>query len=180
VLRIQPLPDAAWPKRLRDERDRPVLYRDLVDRDAGLLTGFDDYHHPALKEAIRETQIELKGKLEELRAQFEARRVYQQAAVPPTRPVIYLQARREDLPDWQTTRSELEAHAIVNPDSLPEPVGDDALLQRHRETRLREYAECDGLVLLRAGPDEEFRLKRSGTSVRRWAARVGAMEPKLA
>ena len=31
VLRIQPLGEDVWPKRLRDERGKPVLYRDFVD-----------------------------------------------------------------------------------------------------------------------------------------------------
>jgi hypothetical protein len=62
--------------------------------------------------------------------------------------------------EWQTTRGQLKTHAIVNPDSLPEPVGDDALLQTQRERRLEEYTYCDGLVLLRAGMDDEaFRVE---------------------
>lgn len=130
-----------------------------MDHDAGLPIGFDNYDLPALKEAIRETQIELRGKLEELRAQFEERRAYQQAAVPPLQPVLYLQARRQHLSDWQATRAELEPHVIVTPDSLPETVGDDALLQQQRDARLGEYAECDGLVLLHAGTDETFRIE---------------------
>jgi hypothetical protein len=159
MLCIQPLRDHDWPKRLRDERDKPIVFRDLVDREAGLPLGFDNYELPALKEAIRKAQIELKGKLEELRLQFEARRLYQQAAVPPVQPVLYLQARREDLSYWLATRAELQPYAIVNPDSLPEPVGDDALLQQQRETRTEEYAECDGLVLIRARNDEAFRVE---------------------
>jgi hypothetical protein len=158
VLRIQPLPDAAWPKRLLDQRGKPVLFRDLADSDASLPIGFDNYDLPALKDAIRGVQIELISKLKELRVQLENRRHYQRAAVPPVRPVVYLQARKQDLPDWEITRVALEPHAIVNPDSLPEAIGDDALLQLQRETRLKEYAECDGLVLLRADTDETFRI----------------------
>ena len=56
-------------------------------------------------------------------------------------------------------RDELKAHAIVNPDSLTENGDDDLLLQRDREKRLAEYAECDGLVLLRVGTDEPFKLE---------------------
>ena len=117
VLHIQPLPDTVWPKRLRDERDKPVVFREFADPDEGLPLGFDDPNAPALKAAIRETHIELLGKLKELRGQLAARRVYQQAAVPPVHPVLYLQARREDLPHWQATRVELDPRAIVNPES---------------------------------------------------------------
>jgi hypothetical protein len=159
VLRIQPLPETDWPRRLRDEREKPVLFRDLVDFDANLPIGFDNYELPALKDAIREVQIELNAKLKELRVQLDHRRLYHQAAVPPNRPVVYLQARKQDLPEWQRARLALEAHAIVNPESLPEPVWDDALLQQQRETRLKEYVECDGLVLLRASTDETFRIE---------------------
>ncbi len=159
VLRIQPCDDYIWPKRLRDQRDKPVLFRDFSDCDAGLPVEFGNHDLPALKEAIRQTQIELKGKLEILRAQFSARRDYQQVSVPPVQPVIYLQARREDLPEWHATRGELEPHVIVNPDSLPELANDDALLQQQRELRLREYEECDGLALLRAGRDDIFRIE---------------------
>jgi hypothetical protein len=159
ILRIQPLPDSAWPKRLRDERDRPVVFRDFADPEEGLPLGFDDQDTPALKAAIRETHIELLGKLKEFRGQLAARRVFQQAVALPVHPVLYLQARREELPHWQATRVELDPRAIVNPDSLPEPVGDDALLQRQREKRLEEYAECDGLVFLRTGDDDALRIE---------------------
>ena len=59
VLCIQPLPDSGWPKRLRDERDRPLVFRDFADAEEGLPLGFDDLNAPALKAAIRETHIEL-------------------------------------------------------------------------------------------------------------------------
>jgi hypothetical protein len=155
VLRIQPLPDEAWPKRLRDERGRTVLYRDLVDPEMKRLPlGFDDFEAPALKSAIRGTFIEVCGRLTELRKQLEARRAYQQPPVPPVQPVLYLHARPEELTHWKATRTELEPRAIVNPDSLPEPATDDALQQRQSELRLREYALCDGIVLLRTGIDE--------------------------
>lgn len=159
VLRIQPVPETAWPKRLRDQRNKPVTFRDFADIDAGLPIGLDNYELLDLKDSIRATQIELKGKLEELRVQFDARRMYQQAAIPPVQPVLYLQAGYQNLLDWQTTRHELESHAIINPDSLPESVGDDALFQRQRQIRLAEYAECDGLVLLRSRPDEAFHIE---------------------
>jgi hypothetical protein len=160
VLRIQPLSDEAWPKRLRDERGRTVVYRDFVDPQTKLLPlGFDDLEAPTLKSAIRDTFIEVCGKLTELRKQLEARRAYQQPAVPPVQPVLYLHARSEELAHWQATRTDLEPRAIVNPESLPEPVGDDALLEEERKKRLKEYAECDGLVLLRTGADEALRLE---------------------
>jgi hypothetical protein len=155
VLRIQELRDTDWPKRLRDERNKPIIFHDLLDRNAGLPIGFDNYELQALKDAIRAVQIELKGKLEGLRAQYEARRIYQQA----TQPVLYLQARPHELPDWQDTRAALEPYAIVYPDSRPEPISDDALLEEQRARRLKEYAECDGLVLLHASSDETFRVE---------------------
>jgi len=159
VLRVQPIDDIDWPKRLRDEADKPVVSHNFLDRDAGLPIGFGNHELPALNDAIRKVHIELKGRLEQLRAQYLARRVYEQTTVPPTRPVLYLQARRQNLLDWQAVRTALEPYAIVNPDSLPEPVGEDALLQQQRQRRLEEYAECDGLVLLRASPDETFRVE---------------------
>jgi hypothetical protein len=159
VLRIQPVPDTSWPKRLRDERGRPVVFRDFADPAANLPLGLEDSESHALKDAIRQAHIELLGKLKELAGQLAARRVYQQAAVPPVHPVLYLQARREELPQWQATRAELNQCAIVNPESLPEPVADDALLQQLREKRLEEYAECDGLALLRTGADDTLRLE---------------------
>src|SRR4051812_42959095 len=65
-----PSEDADWPKRLRDQRNKPVLFRDFVDREAGVPTGlpigFDDYNSPALRDAIRGTWIEL-IKLKEFR-----------------------------------------------------------------------------------------------------------------
>lgn len=159
VLRIQPLPDGDWPGHLCDERGHPVVFHDFADAEAGLPLGLDDPDTPALKPAVRGAHIELQGKLKELRNQLAARRVFQQARALPLHPVIYLQARREELTAWQATRVELDPRAIVNPDSLPEPVGDDALLQRQREKRLEEYAECDGLVFLRTGDDDALRIE---------------------
>jgi hypothetical protein len=160
VLRIQPLRDSEWPKRLRDERDRPVAFHDFADSESGglLPLGFDDFEAPALQRAIFHVQVELLGKLRELRSQLNARRTYQEVAASPVQPVLYLQARREDLPHWQAVRAELKPHAIVYPYSLPEPVGNDALLQQQREERLQEYALCDAIVLLRTGDDDALRI----------------------
>ena len=47
----------------------------------------------------------------------------------------------------------------MNPESLPEPIADDTLLQHQREQRLEEYALCDGIVLLRARDDASLRLE---------------------
>jgi hypothetical protein len=159
VLLVQPINDIDWPKHLRDEAGKPVVSHDLLDRAAGLPIGFGNHELPALNDALRKVHIELKGKLEQLRAQYQARRVYEQTTVPPIQPVLYLQARRQNLPDWQAVRAALEPYAIVNPDGLPEPVGEDALLQQQRQRRLEEYAECDGLVLLHASPDETLRVE---------------------
>src|SRR4051794_34932378 len=71
VLRIQPLPDEAWPKRLKDERGNPVVYREFADPEEELPLGLDDFEAPALRNAIRDTFIELKEKLKELRKQLE-------------------------------------------------------------------------------------------------------------
>ena len=53
VLRVQPLPDEDWPKRLRDERGRPVVFRDFADRDEDLPLGLEDPEAPGLKAKIR-------------------------------------------------------------------------------------------------------------------------------
>jgi hypothetical protein len=158
VLRIQPLPDEAWPKRLKDERGNPVVYREFADPEEELPLGLDDFEAPALRNAIRDTFIELKEKLKELRKQLEARRAYQPSSqAPPIQPVVYLHAQPPDLSAWQEMRTELGVRAIVNPDSLPEPIAGDPLLQHQRDERLNEYKECDALVLLRARNDDSIR-----------------------
>ena len=55
------------------------------------------------------------GKLKEFRGQLAARRTFQEVAALPVHPVLYLQARREELPHWQATRAGLKPRVIVNP-----------------------------------------------------------------
>jgi hypothetical protein len=74
VLRIQPLEDSAWPKRLQDERGKPVLFIDLVDPATELPTGLTNFDAAQLNEAVLKIFIEIKGKLVSLHKQLEARR----------------------------------------------------------------------------------------------------------
>jgi hypothetical protein len=159
VLRIQSLSPDAWPKQLTDSRGEPVLFRDLADPDTELPLGLENFEVPELKTAIRDVLIEIKGKLKELRRQIGARRVYEQIVVPPDQPVVYLHAQAKDLSVWELTRAELARSAIVNPDTLPSPIDDDALLQRQRDQRIREYTLCDAIVLLRARSDDAMRVE---------------------
>jgi hypothetical protein len=160
VLRVQPLTDTDWPRRLRDEQGKPVLFRDLVDPDTGdLPLGIDDPDAPELNSALRQVFIEIRGKLKELRGQLEARRQLEQAATPPVQPLVYLHAQLADLQEWERTRNELSSRAIVTPDTLFEPSTDDTLHQRERMLRLKEYELCDALLLLRARPDDSMRIE---------------------
>jgi hypothetical protein len=160
VLRIQPLSREDWPGRLKDERGKPVVFVDLSDSETGLPVGFDDLQAKGLTDSLRKIQIELMGKLKELRKQLEARRAITASAPGPTSEhVIYLHALPADSRAWQQARAQLETRAIVLPEDLPQPPTDDALLQHQRELRLKAYAECDALVLLRASADEAFKFE---------------------
>ena len=108
VLRIQALSLDAWPEQLTDSRGEPVLFRDLADPDTELPLGIENLENPDLRTAVRDIFIEIKGgKLKELRKQINARRVYEQIALPPDQPVVYLYGRAEDLSIWEMTRAEL-------------------------------------------------------------------------
>ena len=169
VLRIQPLPGNTWPERLKDERGEPLFFHDLADPDTELPLGLENFDTPTLQSAIRKVFIETKGKLKEFCKQIEARRTYEELVIPPDRPVVYLHAHVQDVLDWQVSRKELSEIAIVNPDNLVMPVNDDALFQREREQRLREYELCDAIVLLRARSADSIRVDvMAAYKDRRW------------
>ena len=122
VLLVQPIDDIDWPKHLRDEAGKPVFSHDFLDRAAGLPIGFGNHELPALNDAIRKVHIELKGKLEQLRAQYQARRVYEQTTVPPTQPVLYLQARRQNLPIGRLSARHLNHTLSLTPTAFLSPL----------------------------------------------------------
>ena len=67
MLCIQPLAEDAWPKFLRDERDKPVLYHDFVDPLTELPIGLTNHRATQLEEALLKLFIEIKGKLTSFR-----------------------------------------------------------------------------------------------------------------
>jgi hypothetical protein len=155
VLRIQPLEESAWPKRLQDERGKPVLFLDLVDPAAELPIGLTNFAAAQLGETLIKIFIEIKGKLVSLHKQLDARR--RMAApikqVPADRPVIYLDADPDDNALWQTLKGELKGVAIVRPTSLLQASNDSDSLDRKRQrARHDEFQLSDGLVLLHGHP----------------------------
>jgi hypothetical protein len=54
-VRIHPIPDAAWPQRLKDERDALPVYLDLTDAETGL--PLDDLDAPPAKDPVRKALI---------------------------------------------------------------------------------------------------------------------------
>jgi hypothetical protein len=151
VLRIQPLDEDAWPKRLRDERGKPVLYHDFVDPLAELPIGLANLSSSQLEEALLKPFIEIKGKLRSLRKQLNARRqmTISGAQRPADRPVIYFEADPDEEALWQNLKGELRDVAIVRPANLPQASGDSDPLDREQEKqRQHQFASSDGLVLL--------------------------------
>jgi hypothetical protein len=157
VLRIQWLPDTSWPKRLRDQREKPVLYRDFCDprTEHELPIGLTNPNAPELEDALLETFIEIKGKLKTLRKQLEARRQIARLGKqrPADRPVIYLYAAPEVEPLWLSKKRELKSIAIVQPGSLPKSyINTDPLGQEQKKERHRIFETTEGLVLLYGQP----------------------------
>jgi hypothetical protein len=156
VLRIQPLAEDAWPKHLRDERGKAVVFRDFVDPRTELPICLTNLGAPQLQDALLEPYIELRGKLRSLRNQLEARR---RLTVPTTqkpadRPVIYLDAAPDEEALWQSVKGELKDLAIVRPVKLAQANGDADLLDRARQKERRhQFALSNGLVLLYSGRD---------------------------
>ena len=155
LLRIQPLEDSAWPKRLQDERGKPLLFIDLVDPASELPIGLTNFSAAKLDEKLLKIFIEIKGKLVSLRKQLEARR---RMTAPPRqkpadRPVIYLDADPDDKALWQTLKGELKDLAIVRPASLLQAASDsDPLDRKQQRLRQDEFQLSDGLVLLHGRP----------------------------
>jgi hypothetical protein len=151
VLRIQPLGEDAWPKRLRDERGKPVLYHDLVDPLTELPICLTNLRAPQLEEALLKPFIEIKGKLTSLRKQLQARRHMTISGTqrPADRPVIYFEADPDEEALWQSLKGELRDLAIVRPANLPQANGDsDPLDREQQKQRQVQFASSDGLVLL--------------------------------
>ena len=156
VLRIQlPLDDSAWPQRLRDERDKPVVFRDLVDPATELPIGLTNFASAQLDAALLDSFIEIKGKLASLRKQLEARRRMTAPTTqkPADRPVIYLDADPDDKALWQSLKGELRGIAIVLPASLLQASSDsDPLDRQQQKIRQGHFGQSHGLVLLHGRP----------------------------
>jgi hypothetical protein len=155
VLRIQPLEDGAWPKRLQDERGKPVAFLDLMDAATELPIGLTGFGAAQLDEALLKIFIEIKGKLVSLNKHFEARRRMAAPAKqkPADRPVIYLDADPHDKDLWETLKGALKGVAIVRPTSLPQAGSDsDPLDRKQQKVRQDEFQLSDGLVLLHGHP----------------------------
>ena len=101
-VRIQPLQEAAWPDRLRDERGALPVYLDLADAETGL--PLDDLDAPCRpRTCVRKALIQIKGRLEDLRRRLQARRAIER----PTsldRQIVYLHAHPEDRDAWDGGR----------------------------------------------------------------------------
>ena len=157
VLRIQPLDEDAWPKRLRDERGKPVLYHDFVDPVTKLPICVTTPTASQLEEALLKPFIEIRGKLTSLRKQLQARRQMTTSGpqIPADRPVIYFEADPDEEALWQNLKRELKDLAIVRPANLPKANDDwDPLDREQQKQRHLQFASSDGLVFLhgRGGP----------------------------
>ena len=151
VLRVQALDEDAWPKRLRDERGKPVFFRDFVDPRTDLPICLTSLGASQLEEALIEPFIELKGKLSSLRKQLTARRRLGVSAAqkPADRPVIYLDADPDEENLWQDLKGQLKDVAIVRPANLTQANGNaDPLDRGQQKQRQRQFELSDGLVLL--------------------------------
>ena len=152
MLLIQPLAEAAWPKLLRDERDKPVNYLNFADAETSLPVFIDDPDGPQLRRAVLKPFIEIKGKLVALRKLLDARR--RRSAVgamqrPADRPVIYLDASPEESALWQQLKGDLREVAIVRPASLaPTHSSADPLDRDQQKERQLLFAESHALVLV--------------------------------
>jgi hypothetical protein len=157
VLRIQPLQEKVWPKRLTDERGRPVTHLDLFDVHTELPIHLNNLAAPELKDALLKPFIEIRGKLRSLRGQLEARRRLMATTPqrPADRPVIYLDAAPEAEAVWQNLKGALKDVAIVRPEKLGPENGGAAPLNRDRQKdRIDSFGKSNGLVLLHTGRDD--------------------------
>ena len=131
-VRIQPLPDAAWPQRLKDERGRaPRLYR---FRRRGDRPAAGRSRHPAGQGPCPQGSDPDQGPAGGPAAAARARRAFDSefsltgTGLPPRPP--------QDREAWQAAVALLDPSRSCCPDELPTPAADDALLQRQRESRL--------------------------------------------
>jgi hypothetical protein len=151
VLRIQPLGEDAWPKRLRDERGKPVLYHDFVDPLTELPVCLTSVGASQLEDALLKPFIEIRGKLTSLRKQLQARRQMTNSGPqrPADRPVIYFEADPDEEASWQNLKAELRDLAIVRPANLTRASSvSDPLDREQQKQRQAQFALSNGLVLL--------------------------------
>jgi hypothetical protein len=152
VLRIQPLKDSAWPRRLQDERGNPVVFHDLVDptNELPIGLGLTNFVSEQLDKALINAFVETKGKLISLHKKLDARRrmfasVKQK---PADRPVIYFDADPEDKDLWRSLKEDLKGVAVVRPSLLRASSDTDPLDRKRQKLRQDEFQLSDGLVLL--------------------------------
>ena len=152
VLLIQPLAEGAWPKLLRDERDKPVNYLNFADAETSLPVFIDDPDGPQLRRAVLKPFIEIKGKLVALRKLLDARRRRSAGGAtqrPADRPVIYLDASPEESALWQQLKGDLREVAIVRPANLaPTRSSADPLDRDRQKERQLLFSESHALVLV--------------------------------
>jgi hypothetical protein len=160
IIVAQPEPENTWPSRLQGRRAEPFCDPEPAGGFAyGFLGNFDD---PRLTNAILEMAKQLLGRVAEMRKKLDAQRVYNASATqpPPIMPVIYLDGRYQDLQSWENASKTLATKAIVRPINLPS-AEHDFFKGEERKKKLDEYANCDGLALLRTtDPENERSLMR--------------------
>ena len=154
IILAQPVPLERWPEELKDGAGVPLRYDAFCDEQSGDLPfGLDGTTDLQRRNtAILEVFKDLKARMVELRKKLEAQRLYNSTSrqLKPDRPVIYLYARPEDEAAWQTARTQLGTKAIVRPTALPRATI-DVFVAAERKNKLKEYAVCHGLALLRTG-----------------------------
>ena len=120
VLCIQPLAEDAWPKFLRDERDKPVLYHDFVDPLTELPIGLTNHRQPNSRRRCSNFSLKLReSSRRSASTSMHAPDVGPRNEWPPAdRPVIYFEADPDEEALWANLKGELKDLAIVRPTNL--------------------------------------------------------------
>ena len=148
-LRIQPLPDAALARPAQGRARRAAgLSRLRRHRDRAAAGDLDA---PPAKDLVRKAQIQIKGKLEELRRRWRrAGRATRSRRSHRSARSLYLHAQPDDARHGTRRSSELDEAGRRLPAELPARRRTIRSCSVSARRRLKELRDCAALLLLRA------------------------------
>jgi hypothetical protein len=152
ILRIQSVPEAKWPRRLRSQSQAPLLYLDFCNAQ-GQTLGMGQFllggSLGELAGPVEKAAIEIGDKIQTMLRSIKARQQYANSQRLPVDPVLFFEAEVDDRSQWELFVKRLEdVPSIVLPPLSPTPATD---------VTPDEFMNCDGLLMLRMRKGDNFK-----------------------